>query len=429
MKLPLDPPEILQLTVSQFSDRLRRLIEEKVPVLRRIKIVGEISGWKAQPNGNVYFTLKDANAVLRCFAFSGEARRFSKDLGEGVAVVATGSIGVREQRSEYQLRVLEIEPFGAGSLAAKVEALRKRLELEGLFNPARKRKIPRFVNRVALVSARGKGAEDFETTLREKAPNVAVAFIETRVQGDGAEIDIAEAIDRASRLEADVIAVVRGGGSAEDLFPFNMEPVVRAIVRARHPVITGIAHTTDRHLADEAADDVFKTPTAAAESIAQRWSQALGRIDVLRDRLARAIDSFLARAWQRSDAAARSVDAGMERRITRGRSRLLELSARLERQHPRDGLAARALRLSKAQSKLDALQERIFSRSKAALELAASRLRSADPLQPLERGYAIVTLDGRALRDAAQARAGDAIEATLHRGSLRARVEGITPHE
>ncbi|HXF33381.1 MAG TPA: exodeoxyribonuclease VII large subunit, partial [Candidatus Acidoferrales bacterium] len=293
-----EAPAILQLTVSQFSDRLRRLVEQKVPALRRIAVVGEISDWKPQNNGNVYFNLKDDRAVLRCFAFAGEAKAFP-DVSDGIAVVATGPVGIWERRSEYQLRVMELAPFGVGALAAKVEALRKKLQAEGLFDESRKRAFPRFPHRVALVSARGKGAADFETTLHEKAANVVVTFVETRVQGDGAEIDIADAIDRAARERVDAIVVLRGGGSYEDRYPFNTEPVVRAIVRSRHPVVTAIGHTGDRHLADEAADAVFKTPTAAAEYIAGSWSEVTRRLADQRARLTRAISSIISRAAQR----------------------------------------------------------------------------------------------------------------------------------
>ncbi|HMF27435.1 MAG TPA: exodeoxyribonuclease VII large subunit, partial [Candidatus Cybelea sp.] len=265
MRLFEESRPVLQLTVSQFSARLRRWLERR-PELQRIAIVGEISGWKPQPSGNIFFSLKDDRAILRCFVYSSDAKRFPT-VSDGVAVVATGTIGIWERSSEYQLRVVEIAPLGVGAIAAKVEALRKRLQAEGLFDRARKREFARFPRRVALVSARGKGADDFETTLREKSPNVAVRFIETRVQGEGAEIDIAEAIDRASREDVDAVVLLRGGGSYEDRYPFNTEPVVRAIVRSRHPVVTAIGHTGDTHLADEVADAVFKTPTAAAEYI------------------------------------------------------------------------------------------------------------------------------------------------------------------
>lgn len=444
-----EAPAILQLTVSQFSDRLRRLVEQKVPALRRIAVVGEISDWKPQNNGNVYFNLKDDRAVLRCFAFAGEAKTFAA-VSDGVAVVATGAVGIWERRSEYQLRVLELAPFGVGALAAKVEALRKKLQAEGLFEESRKREFPRFPHRVALVSARGKGAADFETTLREKAPNVVIAFIETRVQGEGAEIDIADAIDRASRARVDAVVVLRGGGSYEDRYPFNTEPVVRAIVRSRYPVVTAIGHTGDRHLADEAADAVFKTPTAAAEYIAGSWSEVTRRIVDQQNRLSRAVSSVVTRAAQRTDVAADSLGRAWERwRITRS-DRVNALARRLIAQNPSNRVQRRVTQLTALVSslrnwgpralphwrreleirsdRLGRVRERYFSKRVQAVELLQSSLHAIDPLRPLERGYAIVTKDGRALRDARSAGPGDEIEARLFVGSLTARVEKVNEH-
>lgn len=422
-----EAPPILQLTVSQFSDRLRQWFERRLE-LRRIAIVGEISEWKPQPNGNLYFNLKDDRAVLRCFAFSNEAKGFP-DVRDGVAIVATGSIGVWERRSEYQLRVLELAPFGVGAIAAKVEALRKRLQAEGLFDDRRKRVFPRFPRRVALVSARGKGAADFETTLRERAPNVTTIFVETRIQGEGAELDIADALERASREDVDAVVVLRGGGSYEDRYPFNTEVVVRAIVRSRHPVVTAIGHTGDRHLADEVADAVFKTPTAAAEYITGSWSEVTSRLSHQRQRLSRAVDSIVVRASQRRDTAEHLLNAAMERRLAQLRRRLLELDTRVERQNPRHRVAQRVTQLTVRRERLDALRERYLSQRTNVLALTASRLLSSDPEKPLERGYAIVTLAGRPLRDARDAAPGNEIGAKLFHGSLTARVERVTDDE
>lgn len=419
-----EAPPVLQLTVSQFSDRLRRLVEQKVPALRRIAVVGEISDWKPQNNGNVYFNLKDDRAVLRCFAFAGEAKTFPA-VSDGIAVVATGPVGIWERRSEYQLRVMELAPFGVGALAAKVEALRKKLQAEGLFDEARKRAFPRFPRRVALVSARGKGAADFETTMREKAPNVVVTFVETRVQGEGAEIDIADAIDRAARERVDAIVLLRGGGSYEDRYPFNTEPVVRAIVRSRYPVVTAIGHTGDRHLADEAADAVFKTPTAAAEYIAGSWSEVTRRLAEQRGRLTRAISSIITRAAQRGDVAADSLGRAWERSTSKRRERFGALERRLLAANPSQRNARRGAQLQVIAQRLDHARERYLGKRANALELTASRLSSSDPLKPLERGYAIVSKDGRALRDARETVPGDTIEARLFVGSLIAQVEKV----
>ena len=418
---------VLQLTVSQFSERLRHWLERR-PELHRIAIVGEVSGWKPQPSGNVFFSLKDDRAILRCFVYSSDAKKLPT-VRDGVAVVATGTIGIWEKTSEYQLRVVEIAPFGVGAIAAKVEALRKRLGAEGLFEDARKRQLTRFPRSVAVVSARGKGADDFETTLREKSPNVTVKFIETRVQGEGAEIDIADAIDRASRQVVDAIVVLRGGGSYEDRYPFNTEAVVRAIVRSRHPVVTAIGHTGDRHLADEVADEVFKTPTAAAEFIAGSWTEVIGRMRRQQQLLQRAIEKVVIGRARDLDDANGKLDVATDRRLSYAQRRVLELLNRIERQNPRVRVAERATRLTAVYSKLDSLRDRVFSTRTSRLALVASRLFSLNPEGPLERGYAIVTHAGRALRDAHEVAVGEEIEARLFRGSLGARVERVRNDE
>ncbi len=420
-------PQILQLTVSQFASRLQHWLEKR-PELARIAIEGEISGWKPQPSGNVFFSLKDSRAILKCFAGWKEVRKFPP-VRDGVAVVATGAIGIWEKSSEYQLRVVAIAPLGVGAIAAKVEALRKRLQAEGLFDGERKRQVSRFPHSVALVSARGQGAEDFETTLREKSPHVAVTFIETRVQGDGAEIDIAEAIDRASRLKVDAIVVVRGGGSFEDRYPFNTEAIVRAIVRARHPVVTAIGHTGDRHLADEVADAVFKTPTAAAEYIAGSWAEVTARINHQKRLLYNAIDKKLMRRARDRDAAEQRLRSAIDRRLSQLRERLLQLQNRIERRNPRHRIAERGARLTTTLLKLDAARDRIVSRRENALTLTRSRLLSLNPEGPLERGYAIVTHAGRTLRNAAEVSVGDTIEARLFHGRLAASVERVLEDE
>lgn len=420
-------PQILQLTVSQFALRLQHWLEKR-PELARIAIEGEISGWKPQPSGNVFFSLKDSRAILKCFAGWKEVRKFPP-VHDGVAVVATGAIGIWEKSSEYQLRVVAIAPLGVGAIAAKVEALRKRLQAEGLFDVDRKRPVSPYPRHVALVSARGQGAEDFATTLREKSPHVAVTFIETRVQGEGAEIDIAEAIDRASRSKVDAIVVVRGGGSYEDRYPFNTEAVVRAIVRARHPVVTAIGHTGDRHLADEVADAVFKTPTAAAEYIAGSWAEVTARITHQKRLLYNAIDKRVVRLGRDRDASEQRLRRAIDRRLSQLRERLLQLQNRIERRNPRHRIAERGARLTTTLLRLDAARDRIVSKRSNALTLARSRLLSANPKGPLERGYAIVTRAGRTLRNAAEVSVGDTIEAQLFHGRLAASVERVLEDE
>ena len=439
------PAGVMRLTVSQFSARLKRLFERQ-EAFKRIAIVGEVADFKPQPNGNVYFSLKEGHDVVACFAFSSEAQRFPA-IVNGHAVAATGSLGVWEAKSQYQLRVFEIEPTGFGALAAQIEALRKKLAAEGAFEESRKRAVTRFPRRVAVVSARAEGARDFSTTLHERAPNVEVIFFETRVQGFGAEVDIAEAIDRAGRADVDAVVVLRGGGSFQDRLPFNTEPVVRAILRSRHPVITAIGHTGDHHLADDVADAVFKTPTAAAEHIVASWVRMRDQLASLDQRLVRAAVNLVGRLAQRADAAGGTLErAGLRYFASKGRA-LGDALQRLDRQSPQRVVAERREKLAGTSGKIDTAFARLMARkahawgeSNAALKRAApayignvlrrleraeDALSGLDPLRPLALGYAIVLRDGKAVRDAATLKPGDALDARFERGMARTRVESV----
>jgi exodeoxyribonuclease VII large subunit len=439
------PAGVLRLTVSQFSARLKRLFDRQ-DAFKRISIVGEVADFKPQPNGNVYFTLKEGHDAVACFAFSSEAQRFPA-VANGHAVSATGSLGVWEAKSQYQLRVFEIEPTGFGALAAQIEALRKKLADEGAFEEARKRAVPRFPRRVAVVSARGEGARDFYTTLHERAPNVEVVFIETRVQGFGAEVDIAEAIDRAGRADVDAVVVLRGGGSFQDRLPFNTEPVVRAILRSRHPVVTAIGHTGDHHLADDVADAVFKTPTAAAEHIVASWVRMRDHLASLDQRLTRAAITMVGRLSQRTDAVAGRLQLAGHRYLAVKERALASSLQRLDRQRPDRVVAERRARVAGASGKIDAAFARLMSRKTQGWEQASASLKRAapqylasifrrleraedalsgfDPLRPLALGYAIVLRDGKAVRDASTLNAGDLLDARFERGMARTRVESV----
>ena len=439
------PAGVMRLTVSQFSARLKRLFDRQ-EAFRRISIVGEVADFKLQANGNVYFSLKEGHDVVACFAFSSEAQRFPA-VANGHAIAATGSLGIWEAKSQYQLRVFEVEPTGFGALAAQIEALRQKLSAEGAFEESRKRAVTRFPRRVAVVSARAEGARDFSTTLHERAPNVEVVFFETRVQGFGAEVDIAEAIDRAGRADVDAVVVLRGGGSFQDRLPFNTEPVVRAILRSRHPVITAIGHTGDHHLADDVADVVFKTPTAAAEHIVATWVRMRDQLASLDQRLSRAAANIVGRLAQRADAAGGTLERAGLRYFTMKRHALAESVQRLDRQDPRLAVAVRRARLLGSTGKFDRAFERLMSRKTSAweqsnatlkrsapaylanvirrLERAEDALSGFDPLRPLSLGYAIVLRDGKAVRDAATLKAGDELDARFERGMARTRVESV----
>ena len=432
------------VSVGDFSARLRGVFR-RVRAFEYLGVSGEVSEYTERSNG-VYFTLKDANVVLQCFAHSNRARTFPK-MALGAAVIAYGTVRVADWRSRYELLVNDVRLTGIGELFQQYEALKEGFRSLGFFDRARKRPLPAFPRVVALVSARGKGAEDFLHTLSDRAPQVRIEFVETRVQGMGADVDIADALDRAGRTGADVVVLARGGGSYEDLFAFNLEPVVRAIVRSQIPVITGIGHTGDHHLADDVADLACETPSNAAQFIAQLWQRGGERLSRLSSQLNREMRDQLSRALQRADVTGEGLLRSWDRSQAKRRERLLSAERRLAAQNPSQRVARRVTQLTALESslrnwaprampawrraldvrneRLARVFERYFSQRGTALELASNRLASLDPHKPLERGYAIVLHDGRALREASDVSAGDEIEARLFVGSLTARVERV----
>jgi exodeoxyribonuclease VII large subunit len=449
LELPLGNEKLPEIvSVAEFSRKMRALFR-RVTSFDYLGVSGEISEWTPRPNG-VYFTLKDSSAVLQCFAFHDKARKFG-ELPVGAAVVAYGSVRVAEWRSRYELLVESVQLTGIGELYRQYEALKERFRQLGYFDPSRKRPLPAYPRIVALISARGKGAEDFLTTLSARAPQVAVEFIETRVQGLGSDVDIAQALDRAAHCSADVVVLARGGGSYEDLFAFNREPVVMAIVRSNKPIITGIGHTADHHLADDVADFVCETPSNAAQFIASLWQRGGERLARLIMRLDREMRDQLTRAMERTDSADEKLASAAERAIWRRRDVVSKLERRIAARNPALSLGLQIRRLAEynaalgswpqwalerrrnvvgsRRDRLDALVVSVMSRCGNAFALANGRLNSANPLAPLERGYAIVTHAGGTLRNASDVTPGATIEAQLHHGRLAASVERVMADE
>lgn len=410
-------------SVKEFTSRLGQLFARHSK-LSNIAIQGEISDLRTFGNGHMGFRLKEEQAVIECVAWS-DRRRELPEVKNGIAVIAYGSVGVRADRGCYQLVVERLEPTGIGALFLLYERLKEKFAAEGLFEASRKRRVPELPRRVALVSARGEAMADFTQTLAREAPFVEVRFIETRVQGEGAEIDIAAAIDEASRGEPDVIVVTRGGGSYEDLFPFNLEPVVRAIVRSQRAVVTAIGHVQHHHLADAVADMNFQTPSLAAKHIAQGWTLAARRVREADRALRRAVANAVLSAARGTEDAELRLTHASERAMSRRREELSRLWILLDSRSPRQWIAQRRERLLKLESRVASTAERFVNGAQRKFEHATAQLNRLDPLAPLARGYAIVTRGGEAVRDAALLRKGDAIAARFARGTAAAVVESV----
>lgn len=302
-----------------------------------------------------------------------------------------------------------------------------RLRAEGAFDASRKREIPAFPRRVALITSDDDARADFEGRLRTEAPHVQVEFFRTRVQGKGAEIDVAEALDRASRVKADVVVITRGGGSSEDRLTFNLEAVVRAILRSPHPVITALGHLKNRHLADEVADLSLATPTAAAVHLGKEWSRAFELSERLRIALHRGYRSVLAGKTQSVRFADVALERAAETFINRRLAQMRGFERLLDQRSPAARVGAWRLGFVRSGAALARSVERLQQQWLRRLERAEALLDGEDPYRPLARGYAIVTKAGVAVRDVAVLAAGDAVTAKVAHGTFDARVESVHP--
>ncbi len=286
---PQHPPPSQSLTVSQLTAQIKNALEGEFP---SVWVVGEISNYSRPQSGHSYFTLKDDQAQIRAVMWRSTASRLKFDLADGLDVVCHGHVDVYAPRGSYQLVVDELQPKGVGALELALRKLREKLAAEGLFDPARKRKLPAFPRRIAFVtSPTGAAVHDFLQVLRRRWRGVDVLIIPARVQGDGAAQEIVAGIRLANRLSPrpDVLVVGRGGGSLEDLWSFNEEPVVRAIAASKIPTVSAVGHEIDVTLSDLVADVRALTPSEAAERIVPAAEEISVRMNAFQQRLRHAV--------------------------------------------------------------------------------------------------------------------------------------------
>lgn len=394
-----------------------------------VVVQGELSSFSRAPSGHCYFALKDDRAVepalLRGAMFRRAAALLDFVPREGLLVEVRGRLSVYDARGDLQLVAESMKPAGQGALFEQFLRLKARLEAEGLFDPARKRPIPRFPRAVGVVTSLHAAAlRDVLTALRRRAPHVSVVLYPTAVQGAQAPSEIEAALRRAAeRREVDTLILCRGGGSLEDLWAFNDERVARAVVASAIPVICGVGHETDFTIADFAADLRAPTPTAAAELAAPQCADCEEALAVFARRMHRAVQRRLESQAQSLDHAALRL-ARPAQAVGRMRRSLEVLEHRLTAA-PRQRLASAgerqrhlAVRLSRA---VQVRQQAHLAR----LESLAARLESANPRAILQRGYAYLTdASGRTVVSVRQVEAGDRVRAELADGSLDASVLG-----
>lgn len=446
-----------QFSLSFLPDRRIYSVGEITAVIRDaleaqfadVWVEGEISNCRQASSGIYYFTLKDAEAQLRCVLFRQAARYLKFKPEDGLAALARGRIGVYEARGEYQLSVEHLEPRGAGALQLAFEQLKKKLAAEGLFDAARKRPLPVFPRRIGLVTSPGGAAiRDILHILERRFRGLHILLYPVRVQGEGAADEICEAIRYFSRTASkahtiDLMIVARGGGSLEDLWPFNEEQVARAIAASPVPVISAVGHETDFTIADFVADLRAPTPSAAAELAIRKRADFVDAVANFQDRLGRALRYRLSllvrqlgesgaeraaellrrrldRSGQRVDELEHRFRETLRRRLLDAERRLRALDMRLRALDPRRQLAARRLRLSELQLRFDPLMRVRLARFSGRLESLSAQLGQLSPLRVLERGYAIVQDEsGKLVRRSADTSAGQSLRVRLHEGRLR----------
>jgi exodeoxyribonuclease VII large subunit len=437
-------------TVTELTTMVGNALAAR-PELEDVLVEGEISNLTRPSSGHLYFTLKDGAASLGCVCFRSNALRIPFAPENGMTVVAHGVVTVYPQQGRYQLILDRLEPSGVGALAMAVEQRKRKLAAEGLLDPRLRRPLPLLPKRVALVTSRtGAALHDVVTVMGRRAPCVDLVFSPATVQGEGAADTIVAALRRAGRVSGvEVVLLVRGGGSLEDLMAFNEESVARAIRACPVPVVTGIGHETDITIADLVADHRAATPSAAAETAVPSCGQLRGELAGLERRLRDGLRAELLHKRQRT----RRQAEGLARlspglRVARMRQDVHARDARL-RGALLAGVAVRHLTLERLRgslalhSPLQAIplhRERLARRGarlaggvrvlvdgrRRRLDGARGRLEALSPLQVMERGYSI-TVDeatGRVLRSATGVRPGAILQTRLAGGQLRSEVVG-----
>lgn len=392
-------------SVSDVTLYLRQVFESD-ELLSNLWVQGEISNLSRPSSGHIYFTLKDSGAALRCVIWRTTAQHLRVNLQNGLAVEAHGAVSLYERDGIYQLYIDSVRPAGAGWLYQEFLRLKERLEAEGLFDTERKRPLPALPNRIGIVtSPTGAALQDMLDTLRKRYPLARVILAPAAVQGDQAPAQLVRALKQLNRLaHPDVILLARGGGSLEDLWAFNDESVVRAVVASTAPVVSGVGHETDFTLVDFAADVRAPTPTGAAVV-------ATPHVDDLKRGLLERLNR---------------LDGDMENRLSSAQRGWSDLKTRLERLSPMH-------QIQNDRQRLDQLQERTRRALVSALRLQHThleslhkRMDSLSPLAVLKRGYAVVrNANGALVSSVRQVSAGDDVHIRMIDGSLDAHVTRI----
>ena len=429
------------ISVSELNALAKALLEDH---LAGLWIAGEVSNLTRAASGHYYFSLKDSRAQVRCAMFKGAAMRLAKPLKEGDHIEVSGKISIYEARGEFQITVNEVRLKGLGQLYEAYERLKAQLQAEGAFAAERKKPLPARPQCIGIVTSLAAAAlRDVVTTLKRRAPEIPVIVYPTAVQGAGSEFQIAQAIKTASqRAECDVLIVCRGGGSIEDLWAFNEEPVVRAIEACAIPVVSGVGHETDFTLADFVADVRAPTPTGAAELVSPNRQESLHRLAQAQGRLKTVLEQRYFDASQKLDWLARQIRHPRQK-LDEQRTYIHKLAqtlsysmtqnvrahtARFERQtqalkHCRPDISVYRQDINRFQTTLSHAFRQLLAHRRQSLTAQTALLEAVSPQQILERGFSVVkNTRGQVIRNADVLKQGQKLHITFADGETDVRV-------
>ena len=429
------------ISVSELNAIAKALLEDH---LAGLWIAGEVSNLTRAASGHYYFSLKDSRAQVRCAMFKGAAMRLAKPLKEGDHIEVSGKISIYEARGEFQITVNEVRLKGLGQLYEAYERLKAQLQAEGAFAAERKKPLPARPQCIGIVTSLAAAAlRDVVTTLNRRAPEIPVIVYPTPVQGTGSELQIAQAIKTASqRAECDVLIVCRGGGSIEDLWAFNEEPVVRAIEACAIPVVSGVGHETDFTLADFVADVRAPTPTGAAELVSPNRQESLHRLTQAKGRLKTVLEQRYFDASQKLDWLARQIRHPRQK-LDEQRTYIHKLAqtlsysmtqnvrahtARFERQtqalqHFRPDISVYRQDIDRFQTTLSHTFRQLLAQRRQSLTAQTALLEAVSPQQILERGFSVVkNTRGQVIRNADALKQGQKLHITFADGETDVRV-------
>ena len=436
------------LTPTQLNALARSLLEDSFAL---VEVVGEISNLARPGSGHIYFTLKDRNAQVRCALFRPRSQRLSFRPADGQAVQVRGRLTLYEPRGDYQLVLEHMQPAGEGELLRAFQALKEKLQSEGLFDPERKRPIPQRIDRLGvLTSASGAAIHDVLSVIRRRYPLLDVELLPVPVQGAEAPKQITAMLQRADRSQRyTALLLTRGGGSLEDLAAFNDEALARAISACTTPIVSAVGHEVDFSIADFVADLRCPTPSAAAEALTpdgpalQRRFQELARramstqrrqlqtaqqrLDQLQLRLrtqhpTQRIRQSVERGRRLAERLARLSAQQQQRRL----QQVQQLAQRLRTRHPEHLFALRKQRAQQLATDLQAQINLQMQRSQRSVSALARTLHAVSPLATLDRGYAILIDDTHSIRSVREVSADSVLQARLSDGELSLRVTGIS---